>query len=132
MCVCASAAGDARTSAGAHGVPSGFSQGESLSCGCSDFEEEGSWDDEDTAGGGSVASTAGSGLITEGVEEEEADEDVDKTGDGEEVEDELGAAEAEHGVVTAGGDKREEDLEMGDFEAEEVEPVLEDVGRLSE
>lgn len=55
--------------------------------------------------------------------------DVDRTGDGEEVEGGLGAAREERRGVTAEGDK-DEDLETGDLGAEEEE--LEDVTLLSE
>lgn len=76
-------------------------------------------------------STAGLGLVREDVAEVETEEDVDKPGDGEEVEDGLGAKE-EHRGKTAEGDKEAEDLEMGDLGTEEEELVLEDVVLLSE
>lgn len=84
------------------------------------------------AGGGSVEkeSIAGLGLVREDVAEVETEEDVDKPGDGEVVEDGLGAKEERRGV-TAEGDKEAEDLEMGDLGAEEEELVLEDVVLLS-
>lgn len=85
--MCTSTAGDARTSdcVRASVGTSGFSRGEALSFGWSDLEEEGSWDDEDTAEGGSNAGLGGEVEV-------ETEEDVDRTADGEEVEDGLGAA----------------------------------------
>lgn len=59
----------------------------------------------------------------------ETEEDEDRTGDGKEVEDGLGAAEEE---LTAEGVEEEEDLETGDLGAEEEELALEDVVLLSE
>lgn len=79
---------------------------------------------------GKCESTAGLGLIREGVAEVDTDEDVGRTGGGDrEVQDGLGAAKEEHEGVTA---EEEEDLEMGDLVAEEEEFVLEDVTLLSE
>lgn len=76
-------------------------------------------------------STAGLGLIREDVAEVEKEEDVDRTGDGDEVEDGVGAKEERRGV-TAEGDKEEEDLEIGDLGGGEEELVLEDVVLLRE
>lgn len=99
---------------------SGFSRWESL--GWSDLEEEGSWDAEDTAGGGGGSvekeSAARLGLVREDVAEVETEEDREEIGDG------LGAAKEER---RAEGDKGEEDFEMGDLGAEEGELVLEGV-----
>lgn len=72
-------------------------------------------------------SIAGLGLVREDVAEVETEEDVDKPGDGEVVEDGLGAKEERRGVTDEA-----EDLEMGDLGAEEEELVLEDVVLLSE
>lgn len=98
--------------------------------GWSDFEEEGSWDVEDMAGGGTV-DTAGLELAREDVVEAEAEEDVDRTGDGEEIEDGQLAAWEECRGVTVEGDEDEEDFEIGDL-GEEEELELEDVVLLSE
>lgn len=68
-------------------------------------------------------SAAGLGPVREGAEE-----DVERTGDGQEVEGGLEAAKEERKGVTAEGDK-EGDLEMGDLGAEEEE--LEDVTLLT-
>lgn len=136
VCVCLSTAGDpcrAPTSDRVSEGTSGFRRRQPLSFGWSDLEEEGSWDVEDTAGGGSVEkeSTAGLGLIREDVAEVEKEEDVDRKGDGDEVEDGVGAKEERRGV-TAEGDKEEEDLEIGDLGGGEEELVLEDVVLLRE
>lgn len=72
------------------------------------------------------------GLVREDIAEVDTEEDVDTAGDGEEVEDGLGAAKEECKEVTAEDDKEEEDLEMGDLGAEEAGLILEDVILLSE
>lgn len=74
------------------------------------------------AGGGSV-DTAGLELVRE---------DVDRAGDGEEIEDGQLAAWDECRGVTVKGDEDEEDFEMGDLGDEEEELELEDVVLLSE
>lgn len=107
-----------------------------MSFGWSDLKGEGSGDVGDTGGGGRVEkyeeSTAGLGLVRDDVAEVETEEEVDRTGDGAEIEDGLGAANEERGGLTAEGDEEEEDLEMGDLGAEEEELVMEDVVLLSE
>lgn len=75
-------------------------------------------------------SAAGFGLVREDVAEVDAEENVDRAGDGEEVEDGPGAAKGERRGGTAEGDKEEEDL--GDLGAEEEDLELEDVILLSE
>lgn len=76
--------------------------------------------------------TAGLELVREDVVEAEVEEDVDRTGDGEEIEDGQLAAREEGRGVTAEGDEDEEDFEMGDLGDEEEELELEDVVLLSE
>lgn len=133
VCVCVSTAGDpcgARNSD--HACASGFGRSESLSFGGSDCEEEGSWDAEVRADGGSEKSAVGLVLVREDLAEVDAEEDVDRTGDGEEVEDGLRAAKEERKGVTAEGDEEEEDLRMGDLGAEEEKLALEDFVLLSQ
>lgn len=142
VCACISAAGDpceARTSDCVHvhvsEGTSGFRQSESLSFSRSNSEEQDSREVEETVEGGSGEeheSPAGLGLVRGDVAEVDMEEDVDTVGDGEEVENGLGAAKEECKELTAEGDKEEKDLEMGDLGAEEVGLILEDIILLSE
>lgn len=136
MCVCLSTAGEpyrASTSGCASEGTSGLRRRQSLSFGWLDLEEEGSWDVEDTTGGGSEEkeSFSGLGLIKGDGAEVGTEEDADRLGDGDEVEDGVGTKK-ERRVVTAEGDKEEEDSEIGVLGGGEEELVLVDVILLSE
>lgn len=72
-------------------------------------------------------SGVGLGLVREDVAEVGTEDEAERTRDGEEEEDGLGAKEERKGVS-----EEEEDLETGDLGAAEEELGLEDVGLRSE